>query len=146
MGVWPLKRQAQWKSTLLYFRGWQLGMGVGRADSCPKADSPPLSQRARAFPGEERGLPAETVQSAQTVILKWVTGGLTSVTLITMLVFSSRVGVFPLLRGQLWELQLLMLCLQSGHRAVNLSIWGGAGFQYPYDSSRDTAQNITYSP
>ena len=43
----------------------------------------PESQWARAFPGEERGLPAETAQSAQTVILKWVTGGLTSVTLIT---------------------------------------------------------------
>ena len=42
VGVWPLKRQAQWKSTLLYFRGWQLGMGVWTADSCPKANSPPL--------------------------------------------------------------------------------------------------------
>ena len=84
VGVWPLKRQAQWKSTLLYFRGWQLGMGVWTADSCPKANSPPHeSQWARAFPGEERGLPAETAQSAQTVILKWVTGGLTGVTLIT---------------------------------------------------------------
>ena len=129
------------------FRRLATGDGSGEGGLLSKGRLPtPKSQRARAFPGEERGLPAETVQSAQTVILKWVTGGLTSVTLITRLVFSSRVGVFPLLRGQLWELQLLMLCLQSGHRAVNLSIWGGAGFQYPYDSSQDTAQNITYSP
>ena len=51
---------------------------------CPKVDSPhPLnSQEARALTCRERGLHAETAQSALTVILKLGIGGLTSVMLV----------------------------------------------------------------
>lgn len=83
------------------------------------------SQRARAFLGEGRGRPAETAQSARAVVLKWVTGGLTSVTLINTASIQFQVGVFPFLSGQLWELWQLMLWLQSAHHVVSLSIWGG---------------------
>ena len=41
---------------------------------------PPDNQRARAFIDGGRGLRAETAQSASTVILKLVIGGLTSIT------------------------------------------------------------------
>lgn len=58
--------------------GWEWGGRTPVQRPTPHPDS----QQARAFLGEERGLPAETAQSAQTVILKWVTGGLSSVALI----------------------------------------------------------------
>ena len=52
----------------------------GRADLCPKANSPADNQGARAFKGEcqgciggGRGLRAEAAQSALTVVLKLVT-------------------------------------------------------------------------
>ena len=35
----------------------------GRADACPKADSPPISQGARALIERGRGLHAEIIQS-----------------------------------------------------------------------------------
>ena len=55
------------------------------ADVCPKADSPPMdSQWVRAFTDRGRGLHAETVQSALTIILKLAIGGLISVTLIVL--------------------------------------------------------------
>jgi len=50
----------------------------GRVDACPKADSPSLDNQWT------RGLHVETVQSALTVILKLVIGGLTSVILIVL--------------------------------------------------------------
>ena len=54
-------------------------------DSCPKADSPPTdNQWARGFRDGGRGLHAETAQSAVTVVLLLVIGGLTSVILIVL--------------------------------------------------------------
>ena len=64
------------KEMLLYFGGWQPGVW---AYSCPKADSHPDNQGARAFIDRGRGLQAETIRSALTVILKLVIGGLTSI-------------------------------------------------------------------
>ena len=62
-----------------------------QGELCP----PPDNQGARALIDRGRGLCAETAQSAQTVILKLVLGGLTSVILIVLgTVFSSRVGLF----------------------------------------------------
>ena len=58
-------------------RGW------GR-DPCPKADSLPDNQGARAFIDRGRGLHAEIIQSALTVIVKLVICGLTSVILISL--------------------------------------------------------------
>ena len=105
-------------------------MGVRSADSCPKADSPPESQRARAFLGEGRGRPAETAQSARGRLemgQRWSDQRhLNQV----QLVFGSSAGVAPFLSGQLWELWQLMLQLQSAHQVVSLSIWGG-GVQCP---------------
>ena len=74
----------------------------GRADSYPKANSPPTTdnQGARGFIDGGRGLPAETAQAAPTVTLKLVIGGLISVILIvlsTVSLYSSRVGLFPFL-------------------------------------------------
>ena len=46
--------------------------------------TPTVNRWARAFTGGGRGLPAETAQSALTVTLKLVMGGLTSVTLIVL--------------------------------------------------------------
>ena len=55
---------------------------LGRADICPKADSPPNgNQGARALIYRKRGLHAETAQSSLTVIFKCVFGGLTGVIL-----------------------------------------------------------------
>ena len=55
----------------------------GRADSCPKADSPPPpdNQGARAFIDGGRGLHAERAQSALTVLSILVISGLISVIL-----------------------------------------------------------------
>ena len=62
------------KKNLHYFRCWQLR---GRSDICPKASSPPWhthtnKQGIKNFIDRERGLRAETAQSALTVILKLV--------------------------------------------------------------------------
>ena len=57
--------------------GWGFeGVGTGRVDSCPKVNSPPENEWARAITGGGRGLHVEKVQSALTVILKLVIGGL----------------------------------------------------------------------
>ena len=57
--------------------------------------SPALaSSEARAFTNRRKGLYAETVQSALTVIFKLVISGLTSIILV---IFSSRVHLFPFL-------------------------------------------------
>ena len=94
-GVWllaaqkPIKRQAGGKESLLYFgcRQWRL-WGEGTCRPCPKANSPfplpPNKQWTRAFIDRRRGLHAETAQSALTVILKLVIGGLSSVILIVL--------------------------------------------------------------
>ena len=55
---------------------------VKRVDICPKADSRSADdQWSRALIDRRRVLHAETVQSALTVILKLVIGGLTSIIL-----------------------------------------------------------------
>ena len=57
----------------------------GRVDSCPKADStPPPETGHKSFYRQREGLHVETAQSALTVILKLVIGGLTSVILIAL--------------------------------------------------------------
>ena len=53
------------------------------------------NQWARAFIDGGRGLHAETAQSALTVILKLVTGGLTSIILMASGTVHLQVGLFP---------------------------------------------------
>ena len=83
---------------------WMLRVGVV-VDTCPKADSPSLptptinNQGARNFTDGGRGPHAEAAQSALTVTLKLVIGGLTSLILIvlgTVVNFRAgfRVGLF----------------------------------------------------
>ena len=54
------------------------GLGIGKVDSCPKVNSPPDYEWARAITGGGRGLHVEKAQSALRVILKLVMGGLIS--------------------------------------------------------------------
>ena len=77
-----IQRPGWWKGKFVLF--WMPAALVGRADSFQKLTPPPPtdSQGARAFTGEGRRLHAETAQSALTIILKLVIGGLTSVILI----------------------------------------------------------------
>ena len=65
---------------------------------------PPLhwQSEARAFIDRGRELYAETAQSALTVNLKLVIRGLTSITLVFQLVFSSRVG-FHFFEASSWN-------------------------------------------
>ena len=74
----PIKRQGWWKGKFALF--WTPATR-GRADSCPKADSPHCQSGGKSF---YRWLHAETAQSALTVILKLVISGLTSVILIVL--------------------------------------------------------------
>ena len=91
----PLKRSGWWKGKFALFQTLATeGVGGWRADTCPKANPPPSpprppatsrnNQGARAFIDGGRGLHAETAQSALTVILKLIIGGLTSVILIVL--------------------------------------------------------------
>ena len=79
-----IKRQGWWKGKFALF--WMLVTGgEGRADTCPKANSPTTdNQGARAFIDGGRWLHVKTAQSALTVILKLVIGGLTSIILIVL--------------------------------------------------------------
>ena len=89
-GVQPLttqktiKRPGWWKGKFALF--WMLASRRGRADTCQKANSLPHPRQsgARAFIDRGRGLHAEMVPSALTVILKLVIGGLTSIILIVL--------------------------------------------------------------
>ena len=69
-----------------YFGCRQPGMGgVGGCGRLSKGRCPtPDNQGARAFIDRRRGLHAETIQSALTVILKLVIGGLTSLILLVL--------------------------------------------------------------
>ena len=110
---------------------------------CPKVDSPhPLnSQEARALTCRERGLHAETAQSALTVILKLGIGGLTSV----MLVVS---GVVPGSVCSSFFEASSQNCgsLRHGYSVVIMqltsSMW--RGFPFLRDSSQDMAQSVIY--
>ena len=66
------KEASWWKGKFALFWMPATGLGGGRADSCPKADSLTDNQGARAFIDGGRGLRAETAQSALTVVLKLV--------------------------------------------------------------------------
>ena len=82
-----------------------------RANSCPKANSPPADQRARALKGVfqgctggGKGLRVETAQSTLTVVLKLVLHWFDQRHLdLVQLIFSSRVSLFPLLWDQFSE-------------------------------------------
>ena len=118
-------------------------MGVAWTDSCPKAGFPPRTQRERAFINRGRGLHAETAQSALTVILKLVIGGL--------------IGVFLIIITTV-TLQLQSVC--SGFLEARSRILGGVchgcsltvvwftssawwGFPCLEERSQDVAQNVT---
>ena len=98
---------------------------AGGGDTCPKADSPTSPPQtvggARAFTGRGRGLRVETAQSALTVILKLVIGGLTSIILIVLSTVSLQFqGQFvPISCVQFSELWQLTSWLQSAHHVVN---------------------------
>ena len=68
----PIKRQVWWKGKFALF--WRPATGGWTPDN----------QWARAFIDRGRGLHAETAQSALTVILKLVIGGLTTIILIVL--------------------------------------------------------------
>ena len=75
-------KEDRWVETKVCFILDVHNLGMGRADACLKADFllPPPQSWDKSFIDRVRGLHAETVQSAQTVTLELVTGGLTSVT------------------------------------------------------------------
>ena len=87
-GCLPLKSQQRdkvdGKESLLYSGCSQLEWG--KANLCPRPDHPPQPNNMwkRGFTGWGRGLHAETSESAQTVILKLVICGLTSIILIIL--------------------------------------------------------------
>ena len=67
----PIKRQGWWKGKFALF--WRLAAGGRGVDSCPKADSPPLTAGGpELFIGGRRGLQAEAAPPALSVILKLV--------------------------------------------------------------------------
>ena len=79
----PIKRQAWWKVCfILEARKWWLEVGGWT----PVRRSAPLPGQpvGKSFDKHREGLHAETAQSALTVILKLVTGGLTSIILIVL--------------------------------------------------------------
>ena len=82
---------------------------------------PPLTMNGQElFIDRRRGLYVETTESAVTVILKLVIGGLTSVILIVLSTVTLQFqGWFvSISRGQFSELWQLMSWLQSGHHVV----------------------------
>ena len=89
-GVWlllvqkPIKRPGWWKGKFALF--WMPAItGEGGCLSKGRPHRTPTdNQGARAFIDGGRGLHAETARSELTVILKLVTGGLTSVILIVL--------------------------------------------------------------
>ena len=86
-----------------------------------KADSSSLDNEwTRTFIDRGRGLRVETAESALTVILKLVIGGLTSVVLIVLSTVTLQFqGWFvPITRGQFSELWQLMSWLQSSYYVV----------------------------
>ena len=87
----------------------------------PTPPSPPRHSVGKSF-HRRRGLHAETAQSALMVILKLVTGGLTSIILIVLSTVNlrPRVCLFPFPQGHFSELWQLMSWLQPGHHVVNL--------------------------
>ena len=110
----PVKRPGWWKS-LLYFRYWQVeGQGEWMSVQKPTPSPPPpphWQSEARVFIDRERGLYAESAQSALTVSLKLVIRGWPASSLIwVQLIFSSRVGLFAFLWGQFLELGQLTSC------------------------------------
>ena len=87
----------------------------------PKADSSSLDNEwTRTFIDRGRRLCVETAESAVTVILKLVIGGLTSVILIVLSTVTLQFqGWFvSISRGQFSELWQFMSWLQSGHHVV----------------------------
>ena len=121
------------KESLLYFGGWQPWCGGGPTAVqmlIPSAHPPPENQGARAFTERGRGLHAETVQSALTVILKLVTAGLTCVILIVLSTVNLQFQVWFVsisLRPILGLVTAYVMATVSHH--VNFSTWWG--FQYP---------------
>ena len=81
MGVWllatqkPINRTGWWKGKLALFQ--MPATRSGRADVCPKVDSPFTdNQWGKSFIYRRRGLYAEIAQLPLTVILKLIIGGL----------------------------------------------------------------------
>ena len=89
------------KESVLYFGSWQPAgqrAGLSSKGQLPTTDN----QRTRAFI-REKGLHAETVQSALTVILKLVIRALSGSVLVVLSIFSSRVSLFPFLEANSWN-------------------------------------------
>ena len=84
----PIKRQGWWKGKVALFQS--LATAGWRADSCPNADSLPRHWQSvgKSFNRWGEGLHAETAQSALTVILKLVIGGLSGVILLVLVTVS----------------------------------------------------------
>ena len=103
------------------------------------------NQWARTFTGWGRGLHAETAQSALTVILKLVIGGLTSTVLIILSTVSFQ------FQGQFAPI-CLMAVLGTWAVYVMTTVWSsyssllppGGGFSLY--KTQDVLQNIIYSP
>ena len=113
----PIKRPGWWKGTFGLF--WmQVCVLGGRWIPVQRLTPPPLTMGGQEL--LQRGLHVETVQSALTVILKLVIGGLTSVILIVLGTINLQFqGWFvPISRDQFSELWQLMSRLQSRHYIV----------------------------
>ena len=96
-------------------------MVVGRVGTSPKADSCCLDNEwIRTFIDRGRELHVGTAESALRVILKLVTGGLTSFILIVLSIVTLHFQgwLVPISQGQFSDLWQLMSWLQSSHHVV----------------------------
>lgn len=106
-----------------------LATGSGGGGHLSKGRLPPLATSgARAYRQKWR---VRGVYAEHTVIsdshLQIGIDGLTSIMLVVLdiVIFNSRIHLFPFLWGQLSELWHLTSWLKSGHHVVNLSTWWG---------------------
>ena len=103
----------------------------------------PDNQEARAFIDRGRGLHTETARSALTVILKLVTGGLT--TLVVVGSYSSC-QLVSISWGQFSKLWQLTSWLQSGHRVAIISHLVGVSVSMRLYRVEDMAQTNICGP
>ena len=114
VGVWLLTTQ-KWINRPINRKGkfalFQMPAAGGRGTSVQRPTPPMIISRQEFFIDRQRGLHAESIQSALTVIFKLVMGGLTRVILVVLgaVNLQFRVSLFPFLWGQFLELRQLML-------------------------------------
>ena len=113
------------KESLLYFGCWQPEEGWVREIRLSRGWLPRTDNQWQQLLKTERGLHAETAQSALIVILKSVISDLAGVVVVALgvvnLLFQGQFVSTPL--RPILELWQLILWVQPGHPAVNFSTW-----------------------